>query len=176
MRRGSRVYSIGGGPGSQRYIIESVAKKHFLTHSNSEFFYLFLYSGDKLSASVSWKELISLFGFYPQTLSDEQLISWSSLGSLVSIFTVHHSFAFYCASIFPFFGFSFNSARSIKFDYLISTLIIVIIIKIKIMVQKLVLEMVEKMVLKKAKIKIIVETITMIIVIIIGIILVQVLQ
>jgi hypothetical protein len=66
----------------------------------TEFIYLYIFSGSPLDGAIGWKTLISKFGFYPQTVTEDQLQGWSSLGSMIGIFTVHHSLAIYLGSIF----------------------------------------------------------------------------
>jgi hypothetical protein len=66
-----------------------------------EFIFVYYFSSDLVNGSSNWKNLISILGFYPQTLSQEQIFNWSSLGSLSGIFTTHHSMAMYLVSILP---------------------------------------------------------------------------
>lgn len=75
-----------------------------------EFIYLYIISGSTADGAIGWKIIIGKLGFYPQTVSENQILGWSSLGSLTGIFTVHHSLAIYLGCIFFFFlGSNFNS-------------------------------------------------------------------
>jgi hypothetical protein len=78
-----------------------------------EFIYLYILTATPLEGAIGWKNLISNFGFYPQTVTKDQLVGWSSLGSMTGLFTVHHSLAIYLGSIFfLFLGSNFNSVIS----------------------------------------------------------------
>lgn len=82
----------------------------------TEFIYLFILSGTPADGAIGWKNLIIKFGFYPQTVTEDQLQGWSSLGSMTGIFTVHHSLAIYLGSIFfLILGSNLNSLFSKKF-------------------------------------------------------------
>ncbi|WP_445755995.1 O-antigen ligase family protein [Polaribacter sp.] len=81
-----------------------------------EFIYLYILSGSPSVGAIGWKNLIIKLGFYPQTVSEEQLQGWSSLGSMTGIFTVHHSLAIYLGSLFfLFLGSNFDTLINRKF-------------------------------------------------------------
>jgi hypothetical protein len=88
-----------------------------------EFIYLYILSETPSGGAIGWKNLISKFGFYPQTVTEDQLQGWSSLGSMSGIFTVHHSLAIYLGSLFfLFLGTNFNSVISKKYlKYLLAS-------------------------------------------------------
>jgi hypothetical protein len=79
-----------------------------------EFIYLYFIAQDSISAAINWKYFLFTLGFYPQTIDEASLYSWSALGSLTGTFVVHHSLAIYLSFVFLF-------SYILKFNFYISS-------------------------------------------------------
>jgi hypothetical protein len=68
-----------------------------------EWCYYYIISSTPSFGASRWKLFLMTIGLYPQTAQDMQIISWSSLGSMVGVFPIQHALGIYLGAIYFFF-------------------------------------------------------------------------